>query len=87
MRGVRTWVLVAVFALLLALAGCALSPVDFGITLSSRPQFGIQGCVLAAEPIVVGQTRPDAYAYGFSQGYLLLGARVRSAYAKAAGVS
>ena len=64
------------------LTGCAL-----GITTSDTLQGGAQVCVLSAEPIVVGQRRPKARAWGFAFGYLLLGAPIDSAYVRSTGVS
>lgn len=82
------WKIIAsIIALLLVGPGCAAFPIDFGVTASTTPQFGISACVLAAEPIVIGQAKPAVHCYGWSQGYLLYGSSADSAYAKSAGVS
>ena len=77
---------IATMALLLGLAlavsGCAL-----GITTSDRLQGGAQVCVLSAEPIIFGQARPKARAWGFAFGHLLLGAPLDSAYVRSTGIS
>jgi len=82
----KTWSLLCImFAFLMA--GCDALPVDVGVTVSRTPQFGLSGCILGAEPIVVGQANPDARCYGYARGYVLLGCSTRSAYAKSAGVA
>ncbi|MBM4037693.1 MAG: hypothetical protein FJ290_04190 [Planctomycetes bacterium] len=75
--------LVAIFPLLaLALAGCAA-----GVTVSGTPQFGIQACVLSAEPLVFGQRDIDARAYGYADGSVLWGAPTWVPYGQRSAVS
>lgn len=83
----RTSARIRCIMLSLLISGCAALPVDLGVTVSARPQFGISACVLGDSPIVVGQANPDARAYGFARGYVLLGCPTRSAYARSAGVA
>ena len=62
--------------------GCAA-----GFTVSSTPQFTIQGCVLGAEPIIVGQAEIEARAYGFNDDWILLGTPTTAPYGKRSAVS
>ena len=61
--------------------GCALSPVDFGVTVSNplttTPSFYLRFCLLNDEPIVVGEA-PEATTWGWANGYLVAGAPMRA---------
>ena len=64
------------------LTGCAA-----GITLSAKPQFTVQGCLLGAEPLIIGQTNIEAWAWGINDEWILLGAPTRVPYGQRSPVS
>lgn len=80
MKRPRVIYALAIALWLLCCDGCAMLPIDGGVTVSSKPQFTIQGCILGAEPIVIGQAEPELAAYGIARGFLLMGARSGAAY-------
>jgi len=69
-------------ALALVSAGCAA-----GITLSAKPQFTVQGCLLGAEPLIIGQADIEAWAWGINDEWILLGAPTRVPYGQRSPVS
>jgi len=68
--------------LLILLSGCAA-----GITVSNKPQFTLQGCLLGANPIIIGQKDIDAVAFGVNDEWILLGAPTQVPYGQRTPVS
>jgi len=64
------------------LPGCAT-----GITTSEKPHATLQVCVLAADPIIVGEVKPACRVWGFAYDRVLLGASINSAYVRSTGIS
>ena len=76
-----------VVILVVILAACLLTGCAAGITVSAKPQFAVQACLLGAEPIIVGQADIEAWAWGVNDEWILLGAPTSVPYGQRSAVS